>query len=116
LRDLAETAVFHELLRRDLTVRAWRSRERLGLAVVEDSGPKLMVDVAYGDRTPASPKRLASAMKAHGCELGLLLAEDEGELKVPAGTIFKRSFARWLQGPDLPGITADSLTLPAYLL
>ena len=106
MRDLAETAVFHELLRHRLRVLAWKARGRLGLAVAGDSLPRLMIDVSYGDRQKDGARALASAMGVHSCPTGLMLGDDEeGEVVTPNGTVVKRNFSKWLEHPELPGIS-----------
>jgi len=118
LRDLAETAVFHELLRQGLTVQAWRARGRLGLAVVGRDRPRLMIDVAWRDRNPVGIQPLGSAMAMHSCEEGLLLGEEDGA----QGSIVMQNLRKWLESPDLPGISSPGRkvkggsSLPAYLL
>lgn len=104
LRDLATTAVFHELLRRGIHPLAWRARDRLGLAVTRDARPSLLIDVSYSTGE-ADARPLRVAMARWKCSRGLLLTEsEEGTLRVPAGTITCRPLWSWLLEPGhFPG-------------
>jgi predicted AAA+ superfamily ATPase len=99
LRDLATTAVFHQLLRREIRPLAWRAKGRLGLAVPADGRPALLIDVCYSTgEVDARPLR--AAMSKWNCERGLLLTEsEEGTLRVPQGTITCRPLWSWLCEP-----------------
>lgn len=102
LRDLAATAVFHELLRRGIRPLAWRAKERLGLAVARNDRPALLIDVSYSTGE-ADTRPLRAAMSKWKCNQGLLLTEsEEGELRVPAGSITCRPLWSWLLEPGLP--------------
>jgi|GEM_PF-2472759 len=99
LRDLAATAVFHQLLRQEIRPLAWRAKDRLGLAVMQDNRPSLLIDVSYSTGE-ADARPLRASMSKWKCSRGLLLTEsEEGELTVPAGTITCRPLWSWLLGP-----------------
>jgi len=99
LRDLAATAVFHQLLRQKIRPLAWRAKDRLGLAVMQADRPALLIDVSYSTGE-ADTRPLRAAMAKWECPEGLLLTEsEEGELKVPAGTIICRPLWSWLLEP-----------------
>lgn len=103
LRDLAATAVFHQLLRREVRPLAWRAKDRLGLAVAENDRPILLIDVAYSTGE-ADTRPLRAAMAKWKCPRGLLLTEfEEGELQVPAGGITCRPLWSWLLNPVTAG-------------
>jgi predicted AAA+ superfamily ATPase len=99
LRDLAATAVFHQLLRQEIQPLAWRAKDRLGLAVMQDDRPSLLIDVSYSTGE-ADTRPLRAAMAKWECPRGLLLTEsEEGKIKVPAGTITCRPLWSWLLEP-----------------
>ncbi len=102
LRDLATTAVFHQLLRREIRPLAWRAKGRLGLAVAENGRPALLIDVGYSTGE-ADARPLRAAMSRWKSNRGLLLTDSEqGELKAPAGTITCRPLWSWLLDPSAP--------------
>jgi predicted AAA+ superfamily ATPase len=102
LRDLAATAVFHQLLRREIRPLAWRTKDRLGLAVMQNDRPSLLIDVSYSTGE-ADARPLRAAMSRWKCPRGLLLTEIEaGEIKAPAGTITCSPLWSWLLEPELP--------------
>jgi len=99
LRDLAATAVFHQLLRLGIRPAAWRAKDRLGLATMQNDRPAQLIDVSYSTGE-ADTRPLRAAMAKWKCPEGLLLTEsEEGELKVPAGTITCRPLWSWLLEP-----------------
>jgi predicted AAA+ superfamily ATPase len=96
LRDLAATAVFHQLLRRGIRPLAWRAKERLGLALFEDDRPAQLIDVSYSTGE-ADVRPLRAAMSKWKCHQGLLLSDgEEGEIRVPTGTITLKPLWSWL--------------------
>jgi predicted AAA+ superfamily ATPase len=100
LRDLAATAVFHQLLRLGIRPSAWRARDRLGLATMQDDRPAQLIDVSYSTGE-ADTRPLRAAMSKWKCPHGLLLTEsEEGKIRVPAGTITCRPLWSWLLEPD----------------
>ncbi len=102
LRDLATTAVFHQLLRQEIRPLAWRAKDRLGLAVSRNDRPSLLIDVSYSTGE-ADARPLRAAMAKWKCNRGLLLTEsEEGDLQVPCGTITCRPLWSWLLEPRLP--------------
>jgi predicted AAA+ superfamily ATPase len=102
LRDLAATAVFHQLLRRGIRPLAWRVKDRLGLAVMQNDRPALLIDVSYSTGE-ADARPLRAAMSRWKCNRGLMLTEsEEGELKAPAGTITCRPLWSWLLESEPP--------------
>jgi predicted AAA+ superfamily ATPase len=103
LRDLAATAVFHQLLRNKIRPLAWRVKDRLGLAVMQNDKPAQLIDVSYSTGE-ADARPLRAAMSKWNCPEGLLLTEsEEGELKAPAGTITCRPLWSWLLEPVASG-------------
>jgi predicted AAA+ superfamily ATPase len=125
LRDLAETAVLNELIRRDLKVLAWRYKQTSGLAIIEHDSAVLLIDISDGD----SYNDLANAMSHYDCPRGLFLSKNKEtkNIELKTGVIYSLPIWTWLSNPQVqkfdqswtlpqPSSLTDIPQLPRHLL
>lgn len=130
---LAETAVFHSLLKHGLSIHLWRYMNEHGFLVEMQKGQRSVVFVAPDSTHNSAINTAKAGMRMTGSNQAIVLSTkpESEDINTPSGTIAIRSISSWLIQPKVfyspddisvdnseskTGLGVSNPTIPSHLL